>query len=296
MAITRNHALLLAIIAELFAMLRGRLHDVGSGSSPLSVGCADTVPGRATGLARPSDPQRGEVKAAQVRLTSPRERGEGPQDAKPTERGLPLDQGNANSNTSTTFTLPRALYAAILLILRPCESAIRRLIVIAARGIVIKFRPSRPLPAFFASCASATGSHTPSFQLIDPLKHFDQEAWENELNAAGSMHEVLTSNASRAHHQATLAATPINATLLFNRLRAMRHALNDLPRQARRLARWRARRDEILSSKAPYKSTRISPFRPGPPPGYRRKEIHPVDSILKDVHYFAVEAFGSDTS
>ncbi len=231
MAITRNHALLLAIIAELFAMLR----SVGVGSGPLSV-----------------DP---------------------------------------GSNPATqSFTLPRHLYAAILLILRPAESAIRRLIVIAARGIVIKFRPSRPLPAGLASFASRTGSHTPSFQLIDPLKHFEQEAWENELNA-GSMQEVLPFNAAEAYHQATLAAQPINATLLFNRLRAMRHALNDLPRQARRLARWRARRDQILSSKAPYKPTRISPFRPGPPPGYRRKDIHPVDSILKDVHYFAVEAF-----
>ncbi len=284
MAITRNHALLLGIIAELFAMLR----RVDLGSSPLSVGCADTVPGRATGLTRPSDPQRGEVKSDAAASTSPL-RGE--VSAQPTERGLPRDTGNANANSGATFTLPRALYAAILLILRPAESAIRRLIVIAARGLVLKPRPSRQLPAFFASCASATGSHTPSFQLIDPLKHFDQDAWENELNAAGAMHEVLSFNAAEAHYQATLAATPINATLLFNRLRAMRHALNDLPRQARRLARWRARRDEILSSKAPYKPTRISPFRPGPPPGYRRKDIHPVDAILKDVHYFAVEAF-----
>ncbi len=277
MVITRNHALLLGIIAELFAMLRGRLHDVGSGSSPLSVGCADT------------SPQRGEVKSDAAASTSPRERGE--VSAKPTERGLPHATGNSNANTSATFTLPRALYAAILLILRPAESAIRRLIVIAARGIVIKFRPSRPLPAFFASFASRAGSHTPSFQLIDPLKHFDEDAWENELNAAGSMHEVQPFNAAEAYHQAILAAQPVNATLLFNRLRAMRHALNDLPRQARRLARWRARRDEFLSSKAPYKPTRISPFRPGPPPGYRRREIHPVDAILKDVHYFAVEAF-----
>ncbi len=226
MAITRNHALLLGIIAELFAMLR----NVGAGGGPVS-------------------------------------------------------------GSTQSFTLPRHLYAAILLILRPAESAIRRLIVIAARGIVIKFRPARPLPAGLASFASRTGSHTPSFQLIEPLKHFDQDAWENELNAAGAMHEVLPFNAAEAYHQATLSAQPINATLLFNRLRAMRHALNDLPRQARRLARWKARRDEILSSKAPCKPTRISPFRPGPPPGYRRKDIHPVDSILKDVHYFAVEAF-----
>ncbi len=290
MAITRNHALLLGIIAELFAMLR----SVGVGSSPSgSSHLSGSSPLSVTGCARDTSPRkRGEVRPTSAALTSPRERGE--VSAKPTERGLPRDEGNANPNTSATFTLPRALYAAILLILRPAESAIRRLIVIAARGFVIKFRPSRPLPAGLASFA--TGSHTPSFQLIDPLKHFDEDAWENELNA-GSMHEVQPLDASRAHHhQATLAATPVNATLLFNRLRAMRHALNDLPRQARRLARWRARRDEILSSKAPYKPTRISPFRPGPPPGYRRKEIHPVDSILKDVHYFAVEAFGSDTS
>ncbi len=289
MAITRNHALLLGIIAELFAMLRMNL-----GSSPLSVGCADTSSqrGEVKHTAFLTSPLTGEVKSSAEALTSPRLRGE--VSAKPTERGLPLDEGNANGTPS--FTLPRALYAAILLILRPAESAIRRLIVIAARGIVIKFRPSRPLPAFFASFASATGSHTPSFQLIDPLKHFDEEAWENELNSAASMHEVLPFNAAHAHYQATLAAQPINATLLFNRLRAMRHALNDLPRQARRLARWRARRDEILSSKTLFKPTRISPFRPGPPPGYRRKDIHPVDAVLKDVHYFAVEAFGSDTS
>ncbi len=282
MAITRNHALLLGIIAELFAMLR----SVGVGSSHLS----GSSPLSVTGCARDTSPRkRGEGKPTTAASTSPRLRGE--VSAKPTERGLPLDQGNANPNTPATFTLPRALYAAILLILRPAESAIRRLIVIAARGIIIKFRPSRPLPAFFASCATSTGSHTPRFQLIDPLKHFDQEAWENEINAAGSMHEVRPFDASLAHHHATLAAQPVNATLLFNRLRAMRHALNDLPKQARRLARWRARRDEFLSSKAPYKPTRISPFRPGPPPGYRRKDIHPVDSILKDVHYFAVEAF-----
>ncbi len=65
MAITRNHALLLAIIAELFAMLRGKLHDVGSGGSPLSVGCADTSP-RKRGVGKPTT----------AALTSPRLRGE----------------------------------------------------------------------------------------------------------------------------------------------------------------------------------------------------------------------------
>ncbi len=278
--ITRNHALLVRIVAELFAMLR--MVDGGS-SSPLSV----------TGCARDTSPRkRGEVKAAEVEpsaelLTSPL-RGE--VSAKPTERGLP-------SNASTpAFTLPRHLYAAIMLILRPCESAIRRLIIIAARGLVLKARASRPLPAGLASFASENPSRTPSFQLIDPLKHFDPDLWDQNIDPASLMHEVLPFDPALAHHQAQLAAKPVNATLLFNRLRAMRHALNDLPRQARRLARWYAQRDLLLAAKGPYRPMRMSPFRPGPPPGYRRKDLHQVDAVLKDVHYFAIEAFRADTS
>ncbi len=250
MAITRNHALLLAVVAELFAMLRGN--------------------DRALPLYRFAGEAASQSEAVRV-----------------SQRGT----GNANPNTSTTFTLPRHLYAAIMLILRPCESAIRRLIIIAARGLVLKARASRPIPAGLASFAADNPSRTPSFQLIDPLKQFDPDLWDQNIDPAASMHKVLPFDGTFAHHQAQLAAQRINATLLFNRLRAMRHALNDLPRQARRLARWQARRDEILSSKAPYKPTRMSPFRPGPPPGYRRKDIHPVDSVLKDVHYFAIEAF-----
>ncbi len=195
-----------------------------------------------------------------------------------------------------TFTLPRHLYAAIMLILRPCESAIRRLIIIAARGLVLKSRASRPLPAGLASFAASNASHTPSFQLIDPLKQFDPDLWDQNIDPASMMHEVLSFDPALAHHQAQLAAKPVNATLLFNRLRAMRHALNDLPRQARRLARWRAQRDLLLAAKGLYRPMRMSPFRPGPPPGYRRKDIHQVDAVLKDVHYFAIEAFRADTS
>ncbi len=266
LVISRNHALLMAIVAELFAMLRREARSL-----PLYREAGSE--GRARPVAR-TGPAASRSEA--VRVSQP-------------------DTGNANPNTSTTFTLPRHLYAAIMLILRPCESAIRRLIIIAARGLILKPRAARLFPAGLASFADTGITRAPVFQLIDPLKHFDQEAWENELNA-GSMHEVQPFNASLAHHQATLAAKPVNATLLFNRLRAMRHALNDLPRQARRLARWRAQRDLLLAAKGPYHPMRMSPFRPGPPPGYRRRDIHQVDAVLKDVHYFAIEAFRADTS
>src|SRR5690349_9594907 len=43
--------------------------------------------------------------------------------------------------------LPRPLYHAALRMLRPAESAVRRLIVIAARGLVVKPYAPRPMPA-----------------------------------------------------------------------------------------------------------------------------------------------------
>ena len=45
-------------------------------------------------------------------------------------------------------TLPRHLYLAVLRLLRPAESAARRLIVVAARGLTVALPPSRPAPWF----------------------------------------------------------------------------------------------------------------------------------------------------
>ena len=44
--------------------------------------------------------------------------------------------------------LPRSVHRAVLRVLWPAESAVRRLIVIAARGLVVKLKPaaSRPMP------------------------------------------------------------------------------------------------------------------------------------------------------
>ena len=42
--------------------------------------------------------------------------------------------------------LTRRIYRRILILLRPAEAALRRLIIIAARGIVLKVRPSGAFP------------------------------------------------------------------------------------------------------------------------------------------------------
>jgi hypothetical protein len=82
----------------------------------------------------------------------------------------------------------------------------------------------------------------------------------------------------------------VGAARLTRRLQALKLALDDLPRQARRLARWRVRREKAQSPK--FKS----PLRPGHPPGHRRKPVHEVDEVLIECHGLACDAMKPDTS
>jgi hypothetical protein len=95
---------------------------------------------------------------------------------------------------------------------------------------------------------------------------------------------------------------PVDATRLGLRFAALASALDDLPRQAKRFARWRARRDAIRAqerdrdaaaqsgeSRLPYRLHRNWPLRPGRPPGWRRKPGHELHEILKDLHGLAFD-------
>src|SRR4051812_29259044 len=66
--------------------------------------------------------------------------------------------------------LPRPLYRAALCVLRPAESAVRRLIVIAARGLIVKPHPLRPMPAGLVLARNPGGGA--AFQLFDARKRF----------------------------------------------------------------------------------------------------------------------------
>jgi hypothetical protein len=196
---------------------------------------------------------------------------------------------------ATVARIPRSVHSAVLRVLRPAESAMRRLIVIAARGLVVKLKPaaSRPMPAGAIGKGRAS---RPSFQLFDPRKNFA------ELR---QHHRKFTRNPPRIHFfpYDTLrpvrppAADPapppdalVNSERLSRRLQALKLALDDLPRQARRLARWRLRRENAKASKF------TSPLRPGPPPGHRRKPVHEVDEVLAECHWLAWDAMKPDTS
>ena len=204
-----------------------------------------------------------------------------------------------------TALLPRHVRRAILALLRPAESALRRLIVIAARGIVVKLRAGDVSRAFPKGAAfERDADRVAAFRLIDPLKRFASQWLEPDMTAP----QVLAQDGPRisvpglfdpvfppAKPVPVFRPAPENDDLispnaLRRRLIAMRHALDNLPHQARRLARWKARQGLKTIG-------RRSPFRPGFAPGYHRTHQREIDAILADCHYFAHEAWqGPDTS
>ncbi len=192
---------------------------------------------------------------------------------------------------ATRLRIPQPLHSAVLRVLRPAESAVRRLIIIAARGLVVKVAPSRPKPV--GPIGKGGGSRLPSFQLFDTRKNFP------ELR---QHHRKFRRNPPRIHFYPYDTLRPpiadpvsppdglVNAARLSRRLQALKLALEDLPRQARRLARWRVRRETAKNPKF------RSPLRPGPPPGHRRRKVHEVDEVLAECHWLAWDAMKPDTS
>ena len=82
----------------------------------------------------------------------------------------------------------------------------------------------------------------------------------------------------------------VNGLRLIRRLEALESALADLPRQARRLARWRIRQEKAADPSLK------TPLRPGHPPGHRKRAIHEVDELLSECHWLACYAMMPDTS
>ena len=178
-------------------------------------------------------------------------------------------------------TLPFFLYRRALAILRPAESALRRLIVIVAHEMALrgfKLRPARRdgLVEFlvFSRPNPQSGERLPSFNLIDPLKIFGREAPDMDGFYSGE-------NSDAAE------VTPISAASLGRRILALKNALENLPRHAKRLARWYEQRDLAYAQNSAH---RYSPMRPGPAPFSRRRKPEEIDDVLLECHLLAIYA------
>jgi hypothetical protein len=188
--------------------------------------------------------------------------------------------------------LPRAVYSAILLVLRPAESALRRLIVIAARDLAsdvlpAKVRPSRPVPKPRLVQGRSSINSIAAFRLSDPRQTFRQ----NRLAPARKLPRAffIAADPPFAPLFAPPPATPAesepipsedrNSRRLCTRVRAILQALEDVPQQAKRLVRLRARREAQKSV--------FAPLRPGSPPGHRNTPRRGVDFVLRECHSLA---------
>ena len=191
-------------------------------------------------------------------------------------------------------SLPRAIHTTIIRVLRPAESALRRLIVMAARDVKVEHvRPDlqpRPLPAKQMR-AKASHRSRMSFQLFDPRKRFNaphvtytrRTPRVFAISPAAPFSPLFQQPSSPPERPPIPAAAdrPVSARSLVLRLKAFTTALDDIPRQAKRMVRWRIRREMQQPPKF------FLPLRPGNPPGHRTKAQHEVDDILAECHSFA---------
>jgi hypothetical protein len=202
----------------------------------------------------------------------------------------------------SVFFLPRSTFSMIMLILRPAESCVRRLIMIAALGLkpvasagsgadIARLADLPPRGGDVRQDRGGREAHK-AFKLFDPLKSFDPEDFWDVQPTWESGFGLETGHG----YASTLASEdkPLDATHIGQRLNALIRALDNLSHQAHRLMRWQQKRDAALKANHP---TRISPMRPGLPPGWRERKVHEIDEVLRECHGLAHDRLSEpDTS
>jgi hypothetical protein len=188
--------------------------------------------------------------------------------------------------------LPPGLFAAAERLLRPTESALRRLIVIAARGLVVKSSTPRPMPKGLVFAVPASGAGRMSFRLFDTRKRYGFIKVENPLFVTVKTYNsfpnpLLNPSIWRRPEQPDGTG---KTSRLFRRLAAVVHALETIPRQAQRLARWKAKRANLPKPKF------TSPLRPGRPPGHIIKPKMEIDYILTECHALSCDVLREESS
>jgi hypothetical protein len=251
---------------------------------------------------------------------------------------------------SAALCLPRHLYRAIVRLLRTAESAARRLIIAGSRGIVVVLPPVHPRKPrtrisdtvaamrrlglavnlskedfaryqaeLKAAERRATRPRRLNLSLLDPLKHPLNNPFRIRRRYVPQLAvpriRSLDDDAPRIPLPPPPSRDdPINAAKLTLRLDALGRALEDLPGQAQRFARWKARHEAALARRkagdaagtksqkpgAQFRPMRFSALRVGKPPGCRlwrydpdarrKKSTRDIDEILIHCHSMALYA------
>jgi hypothetical protein len=220
-----------------------------------------------------------------------------------------LSEGGAVERVS------RPLYRKVLSLLRPAEAAVRRLIIVMARNIVVEPRPKRPMPSGLARSrkgtfqgkssgkdngqSQETKPRKPSFNLFDPERRADfgqaRRRRRKGRKVEPHVHVILPSNPHVPWFlRGQSASTPppavprkveavtdgtVSAKRLCRRLFAIMYALTNMEREAERYARLFAK---PVEERRPQRERAL---RFGRPPGWRNKPTHEVHEILKECHW-----------
>lgn len=198
-------------------------------------------------------------------------------------------------------TLPRHLHRALLRLMRPAEAAVRRLVIVLARGVVLRESALRPHRWQKVARVKAQPSLPLSVPLLDPLKRF-RRARPSRIAVPRISMPGVTAPFAIAPRHAPRPDDPIDATRLKARLDALQRALENPAPLAARMARWQARRGlrlrvtDAKDARARYRRPlRISPLRPGHPPGHfsasrRAGDRHKVHDLLEHAQELALFA------
>ncbi|HEY5820106.1 MAG TPA: hypothetical protein VIU14_17215, partial [Mesorhizobium sp.] len=149
---------------------------------------------------------------------------------------------------------------------------------------------------------AAAATRPLAFPLLDPLRNpFPRRRPRGKPSTSvpRCLHDLTGRHAIRVRLPSP--HDPIDATRLGQRLAALASALDDMPAQALRFARWRAHRDRMRGQPpSPGRFRRIWPLRSGRPPGgrlscfdpvaRRLSRIREVDEVLAHAHAMALYA------
>jgi hypothetical protein len=222
-------------------------------------------------------------------------------------------------------TLPRYVWRAVMLLLVPAESAMRRLIIIAARGLVFEGRlplrkpagtgaeaaadaasgseaeagsetgesadaaESAEAPETSDACESADAAPRAPLFSMPVFNMFDpMKSFEDYYRAELDPDSVQPFPASLPD---PVRFAPVGAVTLWRRLQALHFAVQDMPGSVQRYLRFIARRNFSLKTNTPLRPQRTGLMRGGYAPGYQknkraRNEAH---DLLRDVYLIAFD-------
>ena len=177
--------------------------------------------------------------------------------------------------------VPRVLRRRVQALLVPMESALRRLILVMARDLTVTLRAATPCPGNLPK--KAGGESAPVFQLTDTPR--DPDPAPRSTRGHGPRILFLDEWTPKPESPAPRDDDLVDTGALRRRMAAMQAALDDLPGQARRMARWYARRDR---TRAAGKHARPYPIRSGRAPGHLEGGKREVDKLLAICHDLAL--------